>query len=642
MSIVNRLRWYKYRLAAMSAAEIMHRIKEGARRRCDRSRAGGFAAIAHDYGELPQIPGLLANIDAWNTPTSLLDQWAEDARRAQCGEHNIFGKQWPTCARADMWHIDPLSGAQWPRDVFCFDIDYRHGAKNGDIKFTWELNRLQYLQSVAALARKHQDGMLARFCLSEIESWIDNNPPFLGVNWNSGIELALRVISILTVTTLVGDYLLEPARGKIWTSLQTHARWIARYPSLYSSSNNHRAAEGLGLFAVGALCPQFTEAEIWKNKGWDILCDQARRLILPDGAGAEQAIAYAASTCEALLTGLKIARARDIAIPDHYLHHLTLGGEYLRWLTDASGNTPHIGDDDDACVFGAHHSGDTYVAGILASIAAMASRVDLMPPRLQPHLRQAVFGAASAMDFAPAGVRCFSYGGMTVGRHQSLTGNILLAFDHGPLGYLSIAAHGHADALALWLHIGGQPVFVDSGTYLYHSQTGERRYFRGAKAHNTLTINDTDSSAQAGAFNWSHKARATLRHFESRGDFWQIEAEHDGYLENFRCLHRRGLHVSPATGAVVEDMIVGPTPQQVEINFLLHPDLAARRDGHDLVVLKGEQLVLRLRHESTLETVIGEGSYSPEFGVKQAAAQISFKGILPPNQKAVTHFFWAV
>jgi uncharacterized heparinase superfamily protein len=244
-------------------------------------------------------------------------------------------------------------------------------------------------------------------------------------------------------------------------------------------------------------------------------------------------------------------------------------------------------------------------------------------------------------DFAPQGARFFEHGGMTIGRHQTAQGDILLAFDHGPLGYLSIAAHGHADALAVWLHIGGQPIFVDAGTYLYHSETDERWHFRGTDAHNTMTVGAADSSTQAGNFNWSHKARATLRNFTSRGDFWQAEAEHDGYLQNFHCLHRRNLHVSPATGAVIEDTMIGSAPQQVGIHFLLHPDLRALREGNEILIFKDETLRLRLRHESALQPVIGEGFYSPEFGVKRAAVRIGFAGMLAPGQKAVTHLFWA-
>ena len=78
----------------------------------------------------------------------------------------------------------------------------------------------------------------------------------------------------------------------------------------------------------------------------------------------------------------------------------------------------------------------------------------------------------------------------------------LMVMDHGPLGHLSIAAHGHADALALWLHIGDQPVLVDAGTYLYHSGGAWRDRLRGTPLHNTLSLDDRNSSRIAGPFNW--------------------------------------------------------------------------------------------------------------------------------------------
>jgi hypothetical protein len=645
--LLHRLRWYKNRLAAMSGAEMTYRLQEALRRRYDRAYAQDLVAPLRDYGALPEIPGLGAGIDQWHIPDSLMAQWRDDAERAQRGTYIFFGREWPTCAPEHIWHIDPLSEILWPQQAFCFAIDYRHAPGTSDIKYVWELNRLQYLQPIAALARKTKDEVLAKFCLAQIESWIDHNPPFLGVNWNSGIELSLRAISILTVTSLVGGHLSRAARGKIWSCLHTHARWIARYPSRYSSANNHRTAEGLGLFTLGALCPHFPESESWKKNGWSILCDAARQQILPDGGGAEQAVAYAASVLETLLTGLKIAQARAVPVPDFYVRKLTLGGEYLRWLCDSGAGYPHIGDDDDAGVFGTHHKGDLYVSNIVSSIAAVTGRSDLSPPLTQPHVRQALFGFAPAPDFAPYGARCFPYAGMSIGRHTSAQGDIMLAFDHGYLGYLSIAAHGHADALALWLHIGDQPVFVDAGTYLYHAQPEERCFFRGTCAHNTMGIEHADSSTMSGPFNWSHKATTTLRSFASHGDGWQVEAEHDGYDGTFQSLHRRSLHVSAASGAVIEDTLLGPAARYVDIAFLLHPALTARREGHDILVLKGEQLLLRLRHESHLNMDIGMpntpqgGWYAPSFRVKQATTRLSFNGNLAPNHKAVTHLFWA-
>src|SRR5207249_554757 len=72
----------------------------------------------------------------------------------------------------------------------------------------------------------------------------------------------------------------------------------------------------------------------------------------------------------------------------------------------------------------------------------------------------------------------FPAGGYTVMRSGEGAAEQLLLLDHGPLGYLSIAAHGHADCLSLALHFGGQPVLVDPGTYVYHEQPEWRNYFR--------------------------------------------------------------------------------------------------------------------------------------------------------------------
>ena len=63
----------------------------------------------------------------------------------------------------------------------------------------------------------------------------------------------------------------------------------------------------------------------------------------------------------------------------------------------------------------------------------------------------------------------------------------------GPLGFTSIAAHGHADALAMVLSIGGDELFIDPGTYAYHTEQKWRDYFKGTSAHNTVRIDGQGS-----------------------------------------------------------------------------------------------------------------------------------------------------
>src|SRR5262249_60037632 len=54
--------------------------------------------------------------------------------------------------------------------------------------------------------------------------------------------------------------------------------------------------------------------------------------------------------------------------------------------------------------------------------------------------------------------------GYTIWRARDL----VVAFDHGPLGLAPMAAHGHADALAVTLHCGANAIVADPGTFAYH------------------------------------------------------------------------------------------------------------------------------------------------------------------------------
>ena len=79
---------------------------------------------------------------------------------------------------------------------------------------------------------------------------------------------------------------------------------------------------------------------------------------------------------------------------------------------------------------------------------------------------------------------------------------VSVLFDCAELGYGSIAAHGHADALSFTLRVGGRDVFVDPGTFDYFTYPEWRTYFRTTASHNTLEIDGRDQSAMLGPFLW--------------------------------------------------------------------------------------------------------------------------------------------
>ena len=152
------------------------------------------------------------------------------------------------------------------------------------------------------------------------------------------------------------------------------------------------------------------------------------------------------------------------------------------------------------------------------------------------------------------GVRSFKLGGYSIVRRAIESRTMIVVFDHGPLGYLSIAAHGHADALAIWLDIAG-PVLVDAGTWLYHSGGSTRDAFRSTGVHNTVLVEGESQSIPAGTFNWSHKARSRLV-ASSREPVWRFDGEHDGYLRRFGVMHARRVEQHGADGFRVIELLV--------------------------------------------------------------------------------------
>ena len=184
-----KLAWYWNRLRSMSTPEMLHRLSEMAKRKASRSAD----VRLFDAGEGP-LPGLATLRGRPVQPDEgLLQNWRDVFEAARHGRYVLLGMTWPGVAGPEKWHLDPVSGRAWAKDRYCFDISWRHERMLGDVKYTAELNRLQHLQPIAALAHATGDNAAARFCVAEIESWIDTNPPFLGIHWVSGIELALRV-----------------------------------------------------------------------------------------------------------------------------------------------------------------------------------------------------------------------------------------------------------------------------------------------------------------------------------------------------------------------------------------------------------------------------------------------------------------
>ena len=616
-----KLSWYVNRLRNMEPAEIVHRLAEKGRKLVSRHRHQGWSGYP-DVNPHPVFPGLAKRVLGASRAQRLAIVTATAELLA--GRYAALGCQWPSRDAGslfppDLWRLDPITQAPWPdHRIYAFDIDFRHDGSRGDIKYVWEINRLQFLPVLAAHHLLEEDQASLSAIEAALGSWHEANPPFGGVGWASGIEVALRAISIILVLGMVGDRLSKTSRGQAGQILSASAFWLPRFPSRFSSANNHLVAELAGEYLIGRALGHNAD------RLWPQVLAELDKQILPDGSGAEQTPTYAAFTAELVLLSALAARETGTPLPQPATARLAEFASFIAWLGQNAG----FGDNDEGRVVTLAREQD-YPMSVASAIAGFLGT----PSRVEPadDFRSLVFGIPPAALPPPVGLCCFAAGGLTVWRGEMAGRPIALRFDHGPLGYLSIAAHGHADALSITLDIDGQPVLADPGTYLYGSGGAWRTWFRSTPAHNTLNLEGQSQSTMSGAFNWSHKANARLVEEGQATAGWSLTGEHDGYERRFGARHRRQVW-QDGPSILIHDSLLG-TAQNAEIVFQLAIGLEAMCDGNVVTASRNGVPLLRIELPDDRVTiasggeVTGAGGWvSPHFGTKVPAPRIAWQG----------------
>jgi len=529
---MKELSWYLDRLRAMSVPDVAHRLKSAARqagRRWDTGRPA-VARPAPPEGAPPQAAAFFDVTLALEGLEGGRIDWSRDYRNGRSAPFVFYG-----------------------------DIDYRDFESVGDSKYTWELNRHQFLVAWALAYRGSGDEAQAAWIAHIILDWIAANPRHVGINWTSSLELALRILSWGIALDLCRDSPhARGARAVAARSVAEQARTIRQTLSEYSSANNHLMGELVGLLASAAFFPEIPDARPYALYARDRILEESRRQNFADGVNREQAVYYHHYVAEYLLTAdALLARLGWATMPElRELARRML--EFVDAVTDDEGEVFDVGDKDDGTVTGLNLGTGVAVyesllwTGWVAfgdrSMGAHAARIARShgrPPA--PDARTAYWHGRRREDppdtDAPAR-RLFPTGGYFVARDDGLTA----LFKAGPFGYPSIAAHAHCDQLSLLLKKGGETILGDSGTGVYHTEDRWRRFFKGTLAHNTVAVDGRDQAEYGGAFLWNTHANGRLTLEQESPDRFAATGSHDGYsrLEDpvrheRRVEYRRGL-----------------------------------------------------------------------------------------------------
>jgi len=591
------LAWKLNRLKAMGPAEVCWRVRRGVAAGLER---WGFGlARDADAGAGPAGSAWVADLPR-DVPAA---SYVEAAERVIAGRWDLFSLRDCPLGFPPSWNRDPRTGVEAPLD-FGTSIDYRNVRIVGDVKYLWELNRHLELVTLAQAWHLTHAPRFADAARCLLLSWLDQCPYPRGPHWTSSLELGVRLVNWACAWHLLGgdaSPLFAGESGQAFRqrwlgAIYRHCHFISGHLSRHSSANNHLFGELMGLFVASAVWPLWRESADWRARARDELETEAIRQNGADGANREQAFWYHHEVADMMLLCLLFGRANGIGFSGRFAERLESMLEFIAAVMDAGGHVPMIGDADDAVMvrFSREPEFCPY-RSLLATGAVLFGRGDFKAKArcfdeksrwLLGSAASECFDALSVATAEPARLAFPEGGYYVLGRDFGTPREVKAVVDAGPLGYLSIAAHGHADALAFTLSACGNELLVDSGTYAYHRQKRWRDYFRGTSAHNTLRIDGEEQSVPVGNFMWRSHARARCEYFESGVERDLFEGVHDGYLRlNDPVRHRRRIEFDKRNLRIeVKDTLECSGEHSVEIHWHLAESCVARGCGRAVEV----------------------------------------------------------
>lgn len=542
------------------------------------------------------------------------------------------------------WHFFDLDGTpepeiNWCRDsrsgrvaplIFSPDIDVRDLNCVGDIKVIWEKNRHHHLTVMAAAYALTLREEFARETADQILHWIQKNPYMMGPNWISLLECSIRLISWTWCERLLRaspeHKRVFGAGSPFWKSAELHQCHIARNLSRGPLATNHLIGELAGLFITSSVWPYFRKSPDWQAMSAEGLADELTKQFFASGINKELAFSYHLFVTEFYLLALYEARTCTYTFPEAFHERVRRMVEVIPQLSDRNGNLPRYGDEDDGRALRMDADRSARLPWLYRLAGELVSaRVPVTADSSVSTVLMDLERTAGHEDFKSE--QSISDAGLyTLTSKWRKDDEVFLLVKAGPMGYLSAAAHGHADCLSFVLSVNGIRIFVDTGTYSYYGDTGWRAYFQSTAAHSTIEIDGESQSVAEGVFQWGHKAMGRLVEYSPGSVGGKLVVEHDGYSRLQDPVHHRRQFELNDTLLAITDSLTGNGRHRISCRFHLDPECCCRLDGNTATIASHRASLL-VELDPTLEWTSvrggeGAGWFSPGFGRKKQTHSI--------------------
>lgn len=408
-----------------------------------------------------------------------------------------------------------------------------------DERWLINMHGFEWMRDLRALC-----GDAARRQAREIlQSWMKNYASWDGFSWRGDVT-GLRVANWISMYDFFGASAEDELQDRFFESLMRQARHLARV--LPGSLNGVGLLQGIrGLIFAGIALPG---RENWLEQGLDLLQDETKRQILPDGGHVSRSPALLIEALRIYIDVRAALRVGDYPVPEQIEHTIDRMAQAVRFFRYA---------DKGLALFHGTQEGDCGLTDCVLLKAAAKGRV----LRSLPHT---------------------GYERVTMGR------SVLMVDTAAPPAY-PFDAVAHAAPLAFEFIYGKERMIVSCGAH--PADDDWRDALRATAAHNTLSLDYRNACEIRSDGHFGRRPRSVTCMRDENNDACLIEGAHDGYVPVNGITHRRRLYLGDAghdlRGEENLTCTVGLSKTvDVAVRFHLHPRVlvSSIRDGKEALL----------------------------------------------------------
>lgn len=502
MGLFEKFNWYVNRLKAMDAQEISGHLKKKSVAFKDNFGLPDWSKVNPFDEKGASFPSLKPRKDF---PEDLLEEIKWETWDLYKGNWKAFG--WCEIKVDDppMWDKDYLVNKQFPTSKPGNKLNHRHLPEGADIKLVWELSRWYTLVRLAQGAYLLQDIRLAEVVLRWMQSWHRENPPFKGWNWTSALESGMRLIQLTWLDKLLSqldweDDELKESFTQSWTSLLSeilgpHIYYTWNYRSFGSSANNHLLGELSGIIIATVRWPALSRYTFSLSQLKSLWENEVISQFAEDGGNREQALNYQLYAFEFCWQTRMALKESGLPVRADVEDRLRAAAMFYRNL-QVPEDPWDYGDSDSAVVTPFVTDSSRYIKEWCDWLKVPGENQSLYfwlgaPPE-KPQKKCGEFVGGHWLSYANSGY--------AISRKEDWT----IRWDMSPLGYKSIAAHGHLDALHVSLWFKGIAFIIDPGTGAYYGDTKLRKHLASRSVHNGPDVPSIPFGNRLGPFMWNN------------------------------------------------------------------------------------------------------------------------------------------